>query len=285
MEEKILRKIGLIIFILILFTGCSSLIENARKLEERNNEIRRKEIQNSIEGYKRLESYKNSTEYNFYKIEKIKGGHKIWEKYDTSNVYLNWDDNIKIGNIVTYSTCKDKEYIYEGKNKKWEILYRISGIKNTTDSLKEFSMDIVDVESGKRIEVKYGELNRFNKEEAYIPEIISFQYGGREYLINRKNHFADTKLKIGSLISGYKEEILSTSEYYGETGKYPDIVEELEIADGDKIIGILVLKEKDGGVYLIKEDISDDFKEYILKIALLEKIHKEIRKEVLRKFE
>ena len=101
----------------------------------------------------------------------------------------------------------------------------------------------------------------------------------------RKNHFADTKLKIGSLISGYKEEILSTSEYYGETGKYPDIVEELEIADGDKIIGILVLKEKDGGVYLIKEDISDDFKEYILKIALLEKIHKEIRKEVLRKFE
>ncbi len=279
-----LRKIELIIFILILFTGCSGIV-TVNSITKEKTVLSMKKI------YDEMQKYKEDTSYTFYKIEDKPSnarlanlflgdtGYKIGDKYSTGLAYFPTE------RFFLYQYGDSKGRIYENNKLVWEMEYKVNGYKYRINNIEKFKVKLLDKASKKVIETGIEELTDYNKLNAEIPEIKYVDYRGEKIEFKREG----MKRKNISVNNGIEITIDSSEVYYGEMEKISSItilkngeeigriffeIPEIEMYTNSAIIP--KAEEGHGGVY-IKKSVDEDLKEFLLKCTLMQFQHKMMR--------
>ena len=294
-----LKKVLIILLIGISMTGCSSL---QRKVERQEKEDKRIEMEEKIaetnrkkmieDGYQRIEGYKTEKDYTEYeiredysdksKILKIirgKNCYKIGENYQTKGI-----PTITIQEIFLYGCGSMKLFIYENKGKKWEIDYKVGGIKSMIDSnqyiVNNFELKVKDKNTGAEIKSDISTLKPSGLEYA----LTGIYYNNEKISFEQIGFLVDTTVKMKKFFPTRVEKVAVTEQLYkkmiGYTSEY---IIELKIVKNNEDIGKIVLKNRKSSVLYIKNGVDEDLKSFLFKTALLLKLHKEIRNDLQQK--
>ena len=279
-------------------TGCSAIIERAKKFEAEDMAKRAVVKKHIEEGYSRLEEYKNASGYEAYEMTrngKSKTHHKIGEKYLGEGVM-----EVTRQKIFFYGIAKEECLIYEDKKVVWKLKYKVDGYRNTIDAVNSLKLKVEDVKSKTEIKTETGELTQTRQDTGCIPEIKNIDYKGEKINFEIMHYFIDTIYKIEPVWGPGSEEVYDISEYKKVTGRNPDVIYEIKILKNEEEIAKLVLSDTkysyntkirigkkpipNNSILYIKNGVDEELKSFLFKSALMLKLHKEMRYSIQKEF-
>lgn len=263
-----MKKVLIILLIGISMIGCSAIIERAQNLNEKLREENQRNETN--EGYKRLEKYKQSIEHTFYEraeyyriknkvLRFLRGtsGYKIADKYSMGFPYFS------TGHISIYTYGDIDIYIDKNYKEIWKMSYKVKGLKYMVSPIREFELKLKDLETKEEIKIEMGEIPPEEENgDVNLPKIKSIEYNKEKIEFEEIKTYVDIKTVVRNK---------------------PDKVFEIKVLKNNEEIGVIILKEIGGGI-AIKNSVDKDMQEFLIKCFLVFDMHKKMKYEIIKEF-
>lgn len=271
-----MKKVFILVIAISLF-GCSSLKTMINEI----NEKKYLELNYLKSRFEKINEYKK--QYKFYEVEdnKIKRFYILPEKRGrkiTNDIKIITEPFIGKDEIGLFGSAGRSYIIYEKKQKRWQISYKVKGIKYTTDSMNYFKFEITDLFENKEVKTELEPINYSRRENVEIPNVLSIENKYKKIEFKYEEPFDDTELN---------GQIFTASDYAGKYGGslgWPDKADEIKVFRDGEEIAIIVLRKKGGGLF-IKDNTDEELKSFLLKTTLMLDFHKGMRKVIQKEFD